>query len=545
MTLLSDKVINPNKFAPGARHVKTYGYAAPKLIMELLQVPVTILQKPEYYSQEEGEIEDFSSDDGKTSQDKNLRRPPPDSPRGRSEDRRQPYDHGVLDTMYPDSQNQRSDSNKHSKYKSRNYYNDKSSSEDLEPPTKTPKMSQSHKYKRSRSSEEQKEEELQAVWLKFLEKQKAKLTIPETDSEEEDQVSRFQVWKSFKLAVQDSVEEFPETLPDPKLHRTAGQGRDREYGKNKVPIHPEVEFALQECMNAVQDNKGTPIPVGQTLKSTRKFPHNYMDLGNLQNFSSAQRKTKLTPMVPEFKATFVQLTNAEIESQETMIRETVTMWSHMRWAMQSMENILQSENIPEMEGSMLRSITDQLKDFSPLMDDRLSTLLANTALKRRDVFLGASSAKNLKEDSVSQLRSSSLLQPELFQIHKEIRRLEEAEKASRDMLQAMRNQTVNVNIPGLAKLTGQFPQANNTKPAEQTTPAQTTTTSAVQDSFQTSTSTNRGSGYRNFKDRRNKQSFRGRGGYRGGWRGNQNYRGRANYSNNSSNYYRGRGSYKK
>ena len=62
------------------------------------------------------------------------------------------------------------------------------------------------------------------------------------------------------------------------------------------------------------------------------------------------------------------------------------------------------------------AILDQQDLLAPAMEDRLTTELTNSVLRRRDIVLATSQAKSFQEDSVVEFRSSPLVGSELFRL---------------------------------------------------------------------------------------------------------------------------------
>jgi hypothetical protein len=282
--------------------------------------------------------------------------------------------------------------------------------------------------------------------------------------------------------------------------------------------------------NIKEDAQGEPMGVGKVLTTTRAFPSTLYDIGDLTRFPKPQKNSS-SDLLPPVKNAMCNFSDKEMQVQEQYLREVTALWSQNMWAYQSLDNILSSDMETDMAFQKISDILNQQKAIAPLIQDRVSVLLSNITLRRRDMVLKQTPCSKMKDDSKINLRSSSLLQDKLFVVDKELREREEHEKNTRDMMSAMKT-TVTVNIPGLGKnfQAKAQPQAKQTQQKEPESPAPT---------FQQPTTPTGYAGAQNFKAQRGRGAFRGtnpnprgRGrGQRGGSRGRYNKgRGRGQFN---------------
>lgn len=86
-----------------------------------------------------------------------------------------------------------------------------------------------------------------------------------------------------------------------------------------------------------------------------------------------------------------------------------------------MRRLLEREDLSSTDlKTQLTAILDQQDLFAPAMEDRLTTELTNSVLRRRDIVLSTTQAKAFQEDSVVEFRSSPLVGSDLFDFDKEV-----------------------------------------------------------------------------------------------------------------------------
>jgi hypothetical protein len=226
------------------------------------------------------------------------------------------------------------------------------------------------------------------------------------------------------------------------------------------------------------------------------------------------------------------MTDRDLQIQEQQLREITTLWSQNMWAYQAMSNILNSDLEVDDAFEKLTDVLNQQKAVAPLIQDRISVLLSNTVLRRRDLVLKQTPRTKMKEESVIDLRATPLTQEKLFVIDSELRRNEEHDRTNRDILTAIAK-PVNLVIPGLGKAYQQ--RGNTQKQTQQKKDTETPTPTA----FQQPANPTGYAGTSNFKPQRGRNAFRGNNNNnpRGRGRGSRGSRGR------NSNRGRGRGNW--
>jgi hypothetical protein len=111
--------------------------------------------------------------------------------------------------------------------------------------------------------------------------------------------------------------------------------------------------------------------------------------------------------------------------------------------------VLSSDAPKEQQDRLLATLIEQQQYAAPILEDRLTTGLANLTLKRRDSILQHQNAKKVSQETKSHLRSSSLLEENLFDLPKEIIEKEMLEVRNKELISALRQkQTVNVKVQG-------------------------------------------------------------------------------------------------
>ena len=373
-------------------------------------------------------------------------------------------------------------------------------------------------------------DQVESLVQKILKKNKIRVVDSEGEEEDKDVPNRKELLTKFKTVLEETISDLPECQVKEKIHRTSDLDMTNKKTPFCLPIHPTVKDTLDMCMsNIKEDTQGEPMGVGKVLTTTRAFPSILYDIGDLTRFPKPQKNSS-SDLLPPVKNAMCTLSDKEMQTQEQYLREVTALWSQNMWAYQSLDNILSSDMETDMAFQKITDILNQQKAIAPLIQDRLSVLLSNITLRRRDMVLKQNPCSKMKDDSKINLRSSSLLQDKLFVIDKELREREEHERTTRDMMSAMKT-TVTVNIPGLGKnfQAKAQPQAKQTQQKEpESSPAPT---------FQQPTTSTGYAGAQNFKAQRGRGAFRGttprgRGrGQRGGSRGRYNKgRGRGQFN---------------
>jgi len=91
----------------------------------------------------------------------------------------------------------------------------------------------------------------------------------------------------------------------------------------------------------------------------------------------------------------------DLLQQEQELRETLCCWSVSRWGNSAARALLEQDlSLEELKGC-LRTILDEQDNLSPVIEDRLTTTLTNTVLRRRDIILATGQGRQLQDTLLS------------------------------------------------------------------------------------------------------------------------------------------------
>ena len=151
-----------------------------------------------------------------------------------------------------------------------------------------------------------------------------------------------------------------------------------------------------------------------------------------------------------------KISDKELMTQEQALRESLCIWSSVRWGHSALRRLLEREDLSSTDLRVqLTAILDQQDLLAPVMEDRLTTELTNSVLRRRDIVLSNTQAKAFQEDSIVEFISSPLVGSDLFDFDKEVIKEELEVQTSKAVMASTRR-----NI-----------QVVEAKPKAQTTPA--------------------------------------------------------------------------
>ena len=342
------------------------------------------------------------------------------------------------------------------------------------------------------------------------------------DSEGEDFPSQNKTWRDFKTAIE-VFTDLPETEPEMSKHRTSDMGMTRTREVLKLPMHSLLSETFNLCAESVRRNKdGEPLKVGKYLSTTRNIRKELHTLSDVPEFHKPAKEAESDSFLPSVNRKAITLSETEVKAQETQLRELALLWSQNLWGLQTLDSIMDTGDTSQQMFDHIKAVINQQKQVAPLFQDRITTLLSNVLLKRRDNTLASYNAKVLKEDTLVELRSTDFLEEKVIKIPDNIKEVESEKKSNRDLLGVLRRQTLKVTLPD--NFQGQA-QSKDVK-------ATSATAAAAGTSFQVQAQTTQGTGFSGAKNyKKQNQAFRGNKG-RGG-------RGRASYAN----YTRARGNY--
>ncbi len=363
------------------------------------------------------------------------------------------------------------------------------------------------------------------------------------DSDEEDFPTQNKTWRDFKSTIE-VFTDLPQAEPETPRHRTSDMGMIKSKESQKLPLHPLLSETFSLCSESVKRSRdGEPLKVGKLLTTTRNIRKELHTLADVPDFHKAAKDAESDSFLPAIHRKSLTWTEAEVKAQEMQLRELTLLWSQNLWGLQTLDSILDSEAPSQEMLNHIKAVVNQQKMAAPLVQDRITTLLSNVLLKRRDLTLSTFQAKALKEDTIVELRATDFLEDKIIRIPEGIKEIEAEKKSNRDLLSVLRRQTLKVTLP--TNFQSQ-PQPKEDKSAS---------AAAAGASFQVQAQTTQATGFsgaKNYKKQNN--AFRGNS-FRGnrGRSYNRNYaRGRGNSygnkgasSNSNSQGNRGRGQWRK
>jgi len=299
------------------------------------------------------------------------------------------------------------------------------------------------KKKKSKEKIELSEDQLAAIIQRCME---AKIS---TSSEEETSTpSASKLWKSFRQ----SIYLLHPDLPEPEGHkipmRTKGGPTEFIAESLKLPLYPATASTLEACEEAIAaplsktGSVSEPLTVGNFLKPQRVFLNKLWEPAEAIGFTTPLRKNHSLPKelfnIQSLEKT-TKVSDKDLAHQEQEVRETLAAWSVLRWSFSGLSQILESDMTREQAFGVLKSLVEEQESLAPVIEDRLSTLLTNTVLRRRDILLSSSSAKHLQDENLVELRASPLDGPELLSFPQELVSEERELKSSRALLAALRS----------------------------------------------------------------------------------------------------------
>jgi len=184
-----------------------------------------------------------------------------------------------------------------------------------------------------------------------------------------------------------------------------------------------------------------PLGVGQTFPPPQKFPIKYWEAADGIAFNNPSSRPQALPKelfsrTPGEKDQILNLTDKDLKEEEKVLREITSLWSIYRWSFSSLEALSEVESLDEIKDH-LQTITNQQKMMIPFMEERIMRQLTNTILRRRDAFLSTKDAQKLQESTITKLRSSPLVGPELLVVPRDLMSEEQEFKSSRTFLSKM------------------------------------------------------------------------------------------------------------
>jgi len=115
----------------------------------------------------------------------------------------------------------------------------------------------------------------------------------------------------------------------------------------------------------------------------------------------------------------ISFSDKELREEEKVQRELVSLWSTLRWSLSTLHTLSEVDDIEDLKGH-LETILRQQDLMAPFVEQRLLQQLSNTMLRRRDAVLTSRDSLRLQETTIQQMRSSSLIGPELLSLPQDI-----------------------------------------------------------------------------------------------------------------------------
>ena len=104
-----------------------------------------------------------------------------------------------------------------------------------------------------------------------------------------------------------------------------------------------------------------------------------------------------------------------------------------------MKRLLADESLTlEQQRQKLTVVVDKQDLLSPVVEDRLTTELTNSVLRRRDIILSTSQVQKFQEDSVAKFRASPLVGTDLFEFDSEVVKEEMQAQTFQSMMAGLR-----------------------------------------------------------------------------------------------------------
>jgi len=271
-----------------------------------------------------------------------------------------------------------------------------------------------------------------------------------TSSEEDTSTpSASKLWKAFRQSIYLLHPDLPEPEGQRIPMRTKGGPAEFIAESLKLPLYPATASTLEACEEAIATpvsktgSISDPLTVGNFLKPQRTFLHKLWEPAETVGFTTPLRKNHSLPkelfnLQSLEKST--KVTDKDLAQQEQEVRETLAAWSVLRWSFSGLSQLIDSDMTKEQVFAVIKSLVEEQESLAPVIEDRLSTMLTNTALRRRDILLSSSSAKHLQDENLVELRASPLDGPELLSFPQDLVSEERELKSSRALIAALKSE---------------------------------------------------------------------------------------------------------
>jgi len=259
--------------------------------------------------------------------------------------------------------------------------------------------------------------------------------------------STSKLWKLFRQSIYVLHPDLPEPESQRIPMRTTGGPTEFIAESVKLPLYPATASTLEACEEAIatpvskSESISDPLTVGNFLKPQRNFLHKFWEPAGTVGFTNPLRKNHSLPKelfnVQSIEKS-AKITDKDLAQQEQELRETLAAWSVLRWSFSGLSQLIDSDMSKEQAFTVIQSLVEEQESLAPVIEDRLSTMLTNTILQRRDILLASSSGKQLQEENLVELRVSPLDGPELLSFPPELVTEERELKSSRALIAALK-----------------------------------------------------------------------------------------------------------
>jgi len=287
-----------------------------------------------------------------------------------------------------------------------------------------------------------------------------------TSSEEDQTKSLFALWKVFRERVRETHPDIPPPQAPKSILRTQGGPTEPLQESHRLPLFPSVTSAIQSCEGYIVEptNKAgipqDPLGVGSFLKSQRLFSPKILDIeGDVKLAQPLRRNTswpKDVLQVEPDKLKAAPVSESHLKLLEADTREALATWSALRWAFSATSAYLEDDSLSRDQlRDKLRTVSKMQQSLAPIVEDRLTTTLTNTVLRRRDIILSSYQAKFLQEENLVDIRASPLLGSDLLDFPQELVHEEREARTSRELISALRRSSSSSSSRGQRFRTGQ------------------------------------------------------------------------------------------
>jgi len=314
--------------------------------------------------------------------------------------------------------------------------------------TSSSSSSEHKKKKKKKRSKDSDKITLSQDQLASLIQQCMEAKISPSSEEDTSPPSYTKIWKEFRSNIYLLHPDLPEPEAQRIPLRTAGGPAEFISESVKLPLFPATASTLEACEDAILSNMSRsgsvaePLVVGSFLKPQRSFSTKLWDPAGLSSFTTPLRRNHTLPRELFSQSSMSKsstVSDKDLQQQEQELREVLASWSALRWSFSGLSQLLDSDLDKDQAYVILRSLVQEQEVLAPVVEDRLTTMLTNTILRRRDMLLASSAGKQLQEENLVELRASPLEGPDLLNFPPELVSEERELKSSRALIAALKS----------------------------------------------------------------------------------------------------------